>query len=803
MNNKVNGLDYNEVNRIFDEIFGSATYLESSVLDKYTKDYVVGQDSGLDFSELTEEDRKKIEQHFKMLRYEYLKDDQQFINDIKEVNADFSKYMNMYASSVVDDDLNRKIISGVINSIDYNEDVPKNIRGDYAKMTEWLQSDFINAIEAIDDEEVRESMAQVLNDATLSLEGKTDLYNSIIQSLMEQLGEGSENNPIVLWFEAKIADEGKDLANATSHILPGVVQRDGEDRSLTSARARSWVSRLTPDQVKGLANVHIDPGTINSFEDLLALLDQTAESIGKFSDIGALLSSGGNATNSTSWSQIKDDLVGMAQAGKLDETTLKDYEYYNTILEALGISADKADEQISSMIDSINSMAQQNAVDVLNKYKTGIDNLDAAYQKFKKGEFIDASTLSAIQDTFGDLDSYQEFEEAVMRGEENLQEYFDNIVTEYAIQESALGELTEANKDWVKQQLIASGITEESADKAIKQSLERKASLENEIRSTLELMNAEVSEKKGRDDLVVSTENLDKLTAQEIVLLMQEANMSGEAAQAVALFALKKELAKDSALRNQDDINYLLQLINLADLGGKKVTELKYKLENQQRYQEEANALSQRETEFYKKHGNTGGNYSDPGVYQEWKAIQNQKDYLDNWLGSIDTLSKDVLDEIYGQHPELDYTVDLDLDYGGAVDSATEAGSAAGEAFKEALDKILAMYDAELDAGVVAFQTYVDKSRAIIEQYYREGKITASEYYDYIASLYEKQVSEYDKVISAVQRKIREEVEGLEKEKETIEETYNLQIEEIQKKIDSLQEENEEIDRNIALQKAQ
>lgn len=537
---------------------------------------------------------------------------------------------------------------------------------------------------------------------------------------------------------------------------------------------------------------------------------ETKQTTVQFSDthdatrLGELLSSGGNLTNSTSWAKIRDELVGMAQIGKLDETTLKNYEHYKDILDALGISAEDADKNISDMIDTINQMAQQNAVDVLNKYKTGIDSLDDAYQKFKKGAFIDASTLAGIQDTFGNLESYQAFEEAVMSGEKNLQEYFDAIVTEYAIQESALGELTEANKDWVKQQLVASGITEASADKAIKQSLERKASLENEIRATLELMNAEVAEKKGRDDLVVSTENLDKLTTQEIALLMQEANMSGEAAQAVALFALKKELAKDASLRNQDDINYLLQLINLADLGGKKVTELKYKLENQQRYQERADALSKREAEFYKTYGTDSSKYyNDRSAYEEWKSITGEKQYLDNWLGNIDTLSQDVLDEIYGQHPELDYTVDLNLDYGGAVDSATKAGSEAAKAFKDTLDKILAMYDAELDAGVETFKNYVNKSRAIIEQYYQEGKITASEYYDYIANLYEKQVSEYDKVISAVQRKIKEQIDSLDKEKESIEESYNLQIEEIQKKIDALQEENDEIDRNMALSRAQ
>ena len=113
------------------------------------------------------------------------------------------------------------------------------------------------------------------------------------------------------------------------------------------------------------------------------------------------------------------------------------------------------------------------------------------------------------------------------------------------------------------------------------------------------------------------------------------------------------------------------------------------------------------------------------------------------------------------------------------------------------------MYDAELDAGVITFQTYVDKSRAIIEQYYKDGKITAQEYYDELADFYGKQVSQYDKVISAVQKKLSDETDALEKEKENIEKSYNEQIEVIQKKIDALQDENDEIDRNMELSKAQ
>ena len=798
LNNQTEGIDYNEVSTIFDEIFGSASYLEGSVLDKYSKDYQIDQTTGLDFSELTDKERKAIEQHFAQLRYEYQKEQAGFRNDVESINADFRTYMNLYAQTIVDDDFDKQIVSGIINSLTY-EDLDEAKQGDFDAMTRWLQDDIINALDALDDDAIKKKMDTILNDTTLSLKDKNVLINSLLGDFQEEFGEGTEDNPLVIWFKLQQANDNENLQASIDHIVAGMTPQRVETELSMRARAESYLNQLTPNQIQALNEHHITAGSINSLQDVYNLLNQIENVSGRIQGFGELLSSSGMAGATTSWKQVRDELVGMAKEGKLDDTTLKEYAFFDKIIKELGLSAEEADDALSGMVDTINSMAQQNAVDVLNAYKSGIDSLDDAYQKFKNEEFIDASTLSSIQDAFGSLDSYKEFEKAVMRGEKNLQQYFDDIVTEYAIQESALSELTEENKDWVKQQLIASGITKESAEKSVESALKHKQMIENEIRATLELMNAEVQEKKGRDDLVVSTENLDRLTAEEIVHLMQEANISGQAAQSVAAFALKKELAKDASLRNDDDINYLVQLAQMAGLAGTQISKMKYVLENQETYQKNLAEQQRQEEAFYKTYGKDSTKYVG-GAYQAWARLQEAQQKTQDSLDSMDKFTDEFIKEI---QDKFGFEVDLDLDYSGAVDSASSAGSAAGEAFKDALDKILAMYDAELDAGVISFQTYVDKSRAIIEQYYKDGRITAQEYYDELADFYNKQVSQYDKVISAVQKRLQDETQALEKEKDNIEKSYNDQIEIIQKKIDALQDENDEIDRNMELSKAQ
>lgn len=571
--------------------------------------------------------------------------------------------------------------------------------------------------------------------------------------------------------------------------------------SLIAQMPEGWTNEdLLKLDAKGLeVNGKQIKGLIAEIGDEAIRVGETMHYLGEDGSLNTLRKKMDDVKSSAmSWNDIRDDLVGLAQAGKLDETTLKEYEYFDLILKELGLTADEAEGRLQGMVDAINKIAVQNAVDDLANYRTEMNKLEDAYSKFKGGEFIDANTLSDLQDAFGDLDSYQEFEKAVMEGQTDLQQYFDNIATEYAKENVVLAQLNEKNKEAVKQNLVLAGITKESADASVEAALKKKKSIESEIRAEIEEMNTEIALNKGRKDLAVSTEDLDKLTAEEIVLLMNEANASGEAARQVALFTLKKELANGKSLRNPDDLDYLSELIIKCGIAADEIDRLKRLGEMSGTIEDAQAALDAFDARYSQSDLNKNSNLQAERNKLKGRIATANKAYDDYQagVGSIEDRLKEGMEKV-------DYTVDLDFDYSGAVDSAEKAGSEAGESFKDALDKILAMYDAELDAGVISFQTYVDKSRGIIQQYYNDGKIKASEYYDYLASLYEKQVSEYDKVISAVQRKLKEQTDELEKQKEAIEESYNKQIEEIQAKIDALQDENDEIEKNIALQKEQ
>ena len=699
---------------------------------------------------------------------------------------------------------NREAISSIINNID--KDFIDSIDGDSDAFMSYV-SDLVDIFENVNSDalagifqsvDTEKSYNQVVEDFDKAWSRVDEEFQRKIAESTTEAEKQKYREARNALFQASGGAELYEYQNRFDEYLRSLSQ-NGKEYEYLKGVTKDFSQTQMEAWYKETDAIYSATENVRRYEESLKKVEKQ-----KYKDIGALLSQNTYLDSylsepTTSWKDIKNDLIGMAQAGKLDEQTLKDYEYFNDILEELGLSSEEAEEHISDMVNAINSMAVNNPVDDLANYRTEMDKLGDAYSKYKNGEFIDANTLSALQDAFGDLDSYQEFEKAVLTGDENLQEHFDNIVSEYAQVHQVLGNLTDDEKEYYKQMLIRSGISKESAEKAVEEASQHNKAIRGRIQLAIEDANTTAVQEQQLKKLVLSTDELDKATLKEVNDLITATGITGEAAEMIKYYAIQKDLAKHKDMRNDDDINYLLQVAEMAGIASASITALKHLSDQSADFQKD---IADANTALEKYQGKS---YINPAEQQEINRLIAKRDTAQNALDNMGKYADQAFDEVWNgfQDKFEQYQYTPNLDYGGVVSDASDAGSAAGESFKEALDKILAMYDAELDAGVVSFQTYVDKSRAIIQQYYNDGKIKASEYYDYLANLYEKQVSEYDKVISAVQRKLKEQTDELEKQKEAIEESYNTQIEEIQAKIDALQDENDEIEKNIALQKAQ
>lgn len=136
------------------------------------------------------------------------------------------------------------------------------------------------------------------------------------------------------------------------------------------------------------------------------------------------------------------------------------------------------------------------------------------------------------------------------------------------------------------------------------------------------------------------------------------------------------------------------------------------------------------------------------------------------------------------------------------LSSIGDKASSTAKSFTDALDKELTALDKKMEAGYVDFNDYIHDRLALIEDYYKQGKIKADEYYSYLEKHYDTQLSYRDKVVNAVTRRIDAEIDALKQQKDDVENIHNAQIESLEKEKTLLEEANKERQRQIDLQKS-
>lgn len=148
------------------------------------------------------------------------------------------------------------------------------------------------------------------------------------------------------------------------------------------------------------------------------------------------------------------------------------------------------------------------------------------------------------------------------------------------------------------------------------------------------------------------------------------------------------------------------------------------------------------------------------------------------------------------------YSNDFPTFMNGAKSAGSSAGKTAGEAFTDSLDKELTALDKKMEAGYIDFNDYIQARLGLIEDYYRQGKLSADQYYSYLEKHYDKELSYMDKVVNAVTRRIDSEIKDLGQQKDSIADYYNLQIEALQKEKSLLEAANKQRQLQLDLQQS-
>ena len=419
----------------------------------------------------------------------------------------------------------------------------------------------------------------------------------------------------------------------------------------------------------------------------------------------------------------------------------------------------------------------------------GLDKLDQIYADVLDKESFDWSSIlnnKGFKETFGGLGAaYDDFIKTISNSPNDIdacQSAFDNLATAYIQNSDALSDLTEETKQASIAMLEEMGI--KNAEEVVTSILIQK---EGEL-AAQKILAAN------------STYTLTNLTTAEIDRLLIEGIVTEQTSKQLAIFALQKQLSNNYRIETEEEVNRIYNLAKMAGIGAEalaKFAQFKNDLEN-----------------------------TTDARTRSWI------------IKSINTYKSTLFKEIDGVKTNEDIFTPVKYTGGKATKSA--ASSAKKEAkktmediqkdWKEYLDKYLALYKAELDAGLIDFQTFLNKSRSLLDEFYRDGKISAKDYWDSVGNLYQQQLDVYDKVISAVTKRIDKEIDGiqdiidgLEKQNDAlqnqldeydgilkvVDDVYQTEIDSIKQKQDAiddtiskLQDENDEKQRAIDLEKA-
>lgn len=395
-------------------------------------------------------------------------------------------------------------------------------------------------------------------------------------------------------------------------------------------------------------------------------------------------------------------------------------------------------------------------VDAVNtKLKPALDSLKTVYQSiFSSDGFtlddVDVSMLESLKKSFEDLK-----ENGIDIATEDFENFTRVITDSSTTSDEAQRTFNKLATTLVNNSKVT--LVSDDAFNTLVQTLEQ-----------LGITNAEEALQGLRDiqsEIASKGYDLANITNEQAAAFINEGNASAEAVTYLQYYMIQKQLA-EQPLSTVGDVESLENLCNTLGVTGEMLQEV-INLKNMM------NAV------------NAGA----PTV---------------EFMPRIEESKKKIAELAKG---EFEYK----FDFKPKLDSSKASGSAKdiAEEFKNLLDAELKVLDTKMDAGLINFNDYIAQRLALIQKYYDEGKIKASDYYDYLSKHYETQLSYMDKVTSYVTTRIDKEIDSYNKQIDQIKEKYQTDIDYLDTVIDyyekqkeALQDANTQRELQLALQKA-
>lgn len=243
--------------------------------------------------------------------------------------------------------------------------------------------------------------------------------------------------------------------------------------------------------------------------------------------------------------EAKEQLLQLAEAGKLTADELENSSVGTTIMDQTKLSAEEATEAVNQLVNKSSQLsALQSGIqpisDVLAQKQ---ENLS---RKETRTKGIDNSVLAGFDASIKGLDSWKEFEETLANGESNMeqcQQAASKLATEWVNSNNFLSQLDETNKDYYISQLKSIGIA--NAETVVTDALIKKKNGLN-------------AEKKW---LKATTSSLANASVEEINNLAKLKGWSNQTKNALYALALQKKLINGTTLDFSSDLSGIIEFV--------------------------------------------------------------------------------------------------------------------------------------------------------------------------------------------------------------------------------------------------
>ncbi len=250
----------------------------------------------------------------------------------------------------------------------------------------------------------------------------------------------------------------------------------------------------------------------------------------------------GDVWNADSFSQNREDLLGLAKAGQLTPETLEGTEAFKQLLEETGLSAQEASEKINGYV---------NAVEQISSMKGGISSITSILSKRAEmgdGGSIGADSLAGMpEDIKTNTKEYEHFVKVLGNGSSTMEDCrnaANELATAYVNSNNFLAGLTEGTEDYYTSMLKEMGI-------------------ENALQIVQDARNAKQAEEiylsdKSAEEKLKELEKLDQTTS------------------AVSLYTLQLKMANDNSLDTSGSVQNLINLAHTAGATAETISSLIY-----------------------------------------------------------------------------------------------------------------------------------------------------------------------------------------------------------------------------------